>query len=370
MKWNKGLLAFIFCIALAGSAAETVGAPQNSQPVRDLRATRKGDKVILTWSQPRETADKQSAARRLEVARVCRDISAAAPSPAPASDPAACTQTVGQVDLQKSTAISGKSNAPTVQFIDTLPKEQKNSDPLQFAVYRVELRDDHGHRAGLSNPALVLLTPMPEIEELHFQLDVRGVFLIWQEEIDNRPPSVQFDYRIYRREKNSSHRVAVPYLRGVTHTREGDRWSGVDTNIEWEKSYLYWVTPIAKVYAENGTLISEIEGEDSAPIAVTTHDVFPPAVPEGLLATASQIPGKKFVDLMWAPNGEKDLAGYNVYRREEGGQMVRIHSVPPAMLSFQDLGVVAGRRYFYAVSAIDAHGNESAKSPESLVVQP
>ncbi len=51
-------------------------------------------------------------------------------------------------------------------------------------------------------------------------------------------------------------------------------------------------------------------------IEVVTHDVFPPGVPERLLVVVNRISGKKFVDLIWAPNTEKDLAGYNIYRRE------------------------------------------------------
>lgn len=376
MKWNNALLALTFCVTLGWSGTESrvVGAPQKSQLVRDLRATRKGDKVTLTWSQPREAANQRSVVQHLAVARVCRRISTAAASTT-SDSMAACTQTVGQIDLQKSAAISanvlrGKGNGQTVRFIDTLPEENGNSRPLQFAVYRVELRDGDGHRVGSSNAVSVPLAPLLPAEGLHSELDLRGVYLIWENEIESRSSPLKFDYRIYRSEKGSSHRTAIPYLRAVVHLKEGDRWSGVDTNIEWEKTYSYWVAPVTRVYSDGGELIGEMEGEDSPSIEVTTHDVFPPARPEGLLAVPGQILGKKFVDLIWAPNTEKDLAGYNVYRREEGGRMARINSAPPAMLSFQDIDVVAGRRYFYSVSAVDVRGNEGTKSPETTVVQP
>jgi hypothetical protein len=179
---------------------------------------------------------------------------------------------------------------------------------------------------------------------------------------------LQFDYRIYRSEKGSSSRLAVPYFRGLIHTKEGERWTGVDASIEWEKSYLYWVTPLTRIYSQTGKLIGEIEGEDSAPIEVVTHDVFPPAVPERLLAITGGMPGKKFVDLLWAPNTEKDLAGYNVYRREAGGQLARINSAPIALLSFQDINVASGHSYFYCISAVDIRGNESVRSQEIIEI--
>jgi len=220
--------------------------------------------------------------------------------------------------------------------------------------------------AGSSNSAVP--APLSPAKGLHAQVDVRGVYLIWENEIEDQDPSLKFDYRVYRREKGASKRVAVPYLRAVLHTREGERWSGVDTGIEWEKTYSYSVTPVTRVYSRSGGLISEIEGDESTPIEITTHDVFPPAVPERLLALPSHIPEKGFVDLLWAPNTEKDIAGYNVYRREANGEAARINSVPMPMLSFQDTNVVAARTYFYSISAVDKHGNESARSPEVTVV--
>lgn len=205
--------------------------------------------------------------------------------------------------------------------------------------------------------------PFSPPKGLHAQLDVRGVYLIWENDGETPPPSTQFDYHLYRWEKGSSNRVAVPYLRAILHTREGERWTGVDTTFKWEKTYLYSVRPVTRVYSQSGKLISEIEGDESAPIEMTTHDVFPPAIPENLMALASR--GNNFVDLLWAPNTEQDLSGYNVYRREENGETTRLHSVPMTILSLQDTSVVAGHTYFYSISAVDKNGNESARSPEA-----
>jgi len=310
---------------------------------------------MLTWSQPEAPADQQPV-----TAKVCRNISATVST-------ATCAQTVGEAAPKKTTvaAMSGaRGKRNTVRFTDTLPGGAGVYDPVQFAVYRIELRDGRRRSAGFSNPVSVPLAPTLPVTGLHSELDLRGVYLIWENDLETQPSSLQFDYRIYRSEKGSSNRLAIPYLRALVHTREGERWSGVDTNIEWGKTYSYWVTPVTRVYSENGQLLAEIEGEDSAALEVTAHDVFPPAVPENLLAMVSEVPGKKFVDLVWAPNTEKDLEGYNVYRREAGAVAARIQVVRRTMLSFQDVDVAAGHTYFYSLSAVDARGNESAKSNE------
>jgi hypothetical protein len=375
MKWNWVFLALAFCAASAlgnEPGSRLAGSPEQSQLVRDLRAIRKGDKVTLTWSQPRDTRNLESSARHLVVARICRNIASTI------SDfGLACPHVVSQLSLKNSAGIAlsaadGKRNPETmIRLIDTLPENQEDSDQLQFAVYRLELRDDHGRRAGFSNTVAVPMAPVLPAKGLHSELDGHGVYLIWEVEAESPSSLLKFDYRIYRREKVSLKRVAVPYLRAIMHTPEGERWSGVDTGIEWEKTYLYAVTPVTRVYSKEGHLIAEIEGDDSAPLEIITHDVFPPATPERLLPLVGHIHGEAFfVDLLWAPNIEKDISAYNLYRREENGQPARINSVPTTALSFQDVNVSAGHKYLYCISAVDVRGNESARSPEKVAVVP
>jgi hypothetical protein len=374
MRRNKLFVALFFCAASARSGepgSRLAGSPQESQLVRDLRAVRKGDKVALTWTQPRKTENRQSSVGHLAIARVCRKISTST-----SDSGSACPHPLREVNLENSVPITlssahGKPNAETtIRIIDVPPESQDDSDHLQFAVYKLELLDDHGRRAGFSNIAAVPLAPVLPAEGLHSDLDVRGVYLIWEEQTESRSSLLKFDYRIYRREKGSSQRVTVPYLRAVVHTPEGERWSGVDTGIGWEKTYLYWVTPVTRVYSRKGRLIAEIEGDDSAPLEVITHDLFPPAVPERLLPVVGHTTEKQFVDLLWAPNTEKDLSGYNVYRREENGQPARLNSVPISIVSFQDVNVLAGHQYLYSISAVDVRGNESTRSSEKVAVVP
>ena len=377
MKVNRTLLVFFVCAVLACIAdvgMTAFGDSSKSQLVRDLRVSRRANKVTLTWSQSNAVPNAESSATNAVVANVCRSLMRVPPPTAAlAGSSTACAQSVGKVDLRKPVGsyvhlVRDRNNeAATFEFVDSLA-ENEESDSVEFAVYRLELEDGRGHAVGFSNAASVPLAPVAPAQGLHTQLDVRGVYLIWDNETENHSPSIKFDYRIYRSDKKSAKPVAIPYVHAVVHTEEGERWSAVDTNIEWEKTYSYFVMPVTRVLGASGGQITEIEGEESAPVEVITHRIFPPAAPERLLAVVTQRGGKNFVDLLWAPNAEKDISRYNVYRRDQNGDVVQIKSLPMDILSFQDTDVAAAHTYSYSVSAVDRLGHESAKSQEATAV--
>jgi fibronectin type 3 domain-containing protein len=98
---------------------------------------------------------------------------------------------------------------------------------------------------------------------------------------------------------------------------------------------------------------------------VTPKDVFPPAMPQGLLAVF--IPATQgttaHIELSWGINSESDLAGYWVFRSEQPdtpGQ--RINTELLLTPTIRDMTAVQGKRYTYRVSAVDRSGNESSLS--------
>jgi fibronectin type 3 domain-containing protein len=114
---------------------------------------------------------------------------------------------------------------------------------------------------------------------------------------------------------------------------------------------------------ENPTVV---EGDDSPAQRVFANDVYPPAVPSGLQAVFSGPGQPLFVDLLWAPGTDADLAGYNIYRREQGGgEAVKLNSQLVSTPAYRDASVESGKTYWYSVSAVDLRGNESARSPEA-----
>jgi fibronectin type 3 domain-containing protein len=132
-----------------------------------------------------------------------------------------------------------------------------------------------------------------------------------------------------------------------------------DTTFDFGKTYLYMVRTV--IPADGGT----VESADSVPAIVTPRDIFPPAVPQGLVAAiiVGSPTNAPEVDLSWSINAETDLAGYHVYRSEQQdtpGQLV----TPDLLLSpaYRDTSVQPGHSYWYSVTAVDRSGNESAPS--------
>src|SRR5437868_7121779 len=75
----RAFLPFIATVFLISCANPGVPLPPELELPRrvgDLHASRKGDKVILSWSVPSETMDHETV-RRLGPTRICRSIDAA-----------------------------------------------------------------------------------------------------------------------------------------------------------------------------------------------------------------------------------------------------------------------------------------------------
>jgi hypothetical protein len=150
---------------------------------------------------------------------------------------------------------------------------------------------------------------------------------------------------------------------GETDGQDCSKMEMLDQTIEWEKNYTYRGTVVTVVSSPEKQAF-EVEGEDTPLVKVFTRDIFPPAVPSGLQAVFSGVGQAPFVDLIWAPDSDVDLAGYNVYRREEGGGPTKVNPELLKAPAFRDTSVDPGKRYSYSVTAVDLRGNESARSDE------
>jgi fibronectin type 3 domain-containing protein len=149
----------------------------------------------------------------------------------------------------------------------------------------------------------------------------------------------------------------------------------LDRSIRFGQSYEYRAQRVARVTVNGKTL--ELDGELSAPVRVEARDIFPPAVPTGLVAVATigenaaeppaQNGAKTAIDLSWQPVADANLAGYIVYRYEGGRGRMAAHFARRAAGSpaFHDSQVQPGHTYRYAVSAIGQNGHESPRSAEA-----
>lgn len=348
-------LASLLCLAgCASPGAPQAPSLQLPKPVDDLAATRKGNSVLLTWTPATQTSDDENI-RHAGPTEICRSIDA--------MPILKCGQAVGQVTDAQVEHYTRGSMVARRDYNDTLPAALMQQNPTGFATYALEDQNQRGKSAGLSNQVRVSLAPtLPAPSGVQAKVTQDGVLLGWTDvaaPVSN--PALSYVYRVFR-QSQSGEKAPEAIVGEVPVT--GSQASFLDRNIAWEQSYSYRIAPTTRVRQSQGEPI-EVEGDDSPQIAVLAHDVFPPAVPSGLQAVFSGVGQKPFIDLTWAPNLESDLAGYYVYRHETGGQPARVNAELVKTPSFRDGGVESGHQYLYAVTAVDARGNESAPSEET-----
>jgi hypothetical protein len=374
-------------IGLALAGCGTPGAPlppslKLPDPVTNLAATRTGDQVFLTWTTPRKNTDKLLIKGNIPV-RVCRKEGSGA-----------CTPLRALLSFAPNSAGT---------FTETL-SGVLSSGPPRSLTYFVELMNGKGRSAGLSNAATVLAGVAPAaVEGLSAEVRKQGVVLHWADEpatADSTAttPSITIFARLRRtlltppasppaNAKTSSQQgflapapepveqnlLVEPIPddgKGRDRTREliPDRvW---DKTIRFGRTYEYRAQRVARVNLGNQTI--ELAGPLSDPVRVDAQDIFPPDVPSGLAAVATQanagaIPSEgPSIDLSWQPVTDADLAGYAIYRREGDERWQRMSSAQPVVgPGFHDAHVQAGHTYQYAVTAIDQGGRESARSPQT-----
>ena len=119
------------------------------------------------------------------------------------------------------------------------------------------------------------------------------------------------------------------------------------------------------VRSVRGTAPNTIEGDPSQ-ACFTPVDVFPPAPPQGLVAVADQ----GGISLIWQPNAEVDIGGYLVLRGDPSDATLQ-PLTPAAVIetSFRDTHVESGKKYVYAVVAVDSHLPVANVSGESSRVE-
>jgi hypothetical protein len=95
-------------------------------------------------------------------------------------------------------------------------------------------------------------------------------------------------------------------------------------------------------------------------------DTEPPAIPRGVKSITRD--GEVIIE--WYPNGERDLAGYKIWRSSDDDEFELLTQVSDRTDQYIDRDVQNGVTYFYAVSALDFDGNESDLSPELVTDTP
>jgi|SRR6516225_531861 hypothetical protein len=339
----------------------TPGAPQLPSlqlavPVQDLSATRKGDKVQLDWTLPRKNTDR-TLVKNLPRTRICRHDGTALMSGC------AAVATVPNPMIEEKRK-DEQPPAVHMKHVDLLPRDLMEREPAGFVRYAVEVLNTRERSAGLSNQVLISVAPTtPPPEQVAVKIEADGVLVSWSGgDVPAAPPGLTYRYRISRSPAGTNAFIALADVEAVA---EGFY---LDKTFAWETKYDYRLTSVTLVQSQGVNMT--VEGDDSNSVTIFTRDVYPPSEPTGLQAVYSSVGQKPFVDLSWAPNMESDLAGYNVFRRTDKAEPVKLNQQLVPVPSYRDEGVTPGTTYVYSVSAVDLRGNESSRSAETTEYVP
>jgi len=320
------------------------------QPPTDLTATRIGNEVHLHWTMPKRATDRVLLKGDQDV-HVCRSV---------ANGPC---ETAGDAKY-----------APDAEadFTDHLPGAL-TSGTSQLVTYTVELRNHRGKTAGPSNPAWSASGAAPaQAAAFAAEIHTEGVLLRWQPTKD-ASTLIRIERTFVAKQEPSPKQSSALLRKGaatppqqtleVTYKSGHDPARAYDKDAAFDETYHYTAQRIETLSLGEHKI--EIASDPSPVVTLNTRDIFPPAVPTGLVAVGS--PDEHAIDLSWSPNTENDLAGYIVYRREAGSTAAPIRISPTQPIvgpAFRDAAAEPGKGYAYSVSAIDHDKNESPRSPE------
>jgi fibronectin type 3 domain-containing protein len=223
--------------------------------------------------------------------------------------------------------------------------------------YSVRIVNTAGQAVDFSNyatiePLLNLALPPAKLAAKQVETQIEITWDPPEGNMNETSPANVAGYNIYRRQGGSFNKVNVDPLLEPRF---------VDRNFQFGANYQYVVRSLS-FKSGSASLSESIESDDSSPLNHTPKDTFPPAPPKPLtIASINSI-----VSVFWPLSAEPDVVGYNVYRTEDENappeKWVKLNQELHKSASFRDDNVQVGKKYFYQITAVDAFGNEGARS--------
>lgn len=280
--------------------------------IEDLRVIERGERLIVEFTIPELTTDE------LPLRGIGEVDLRIGPGFAPFS-----------LDGWASAAkrIKVQAGGPGAVRADTAVSDWSGSE----VVIGVRIVNTKGRASEWSNlVAFRVAPPVATPAGLKAESDPAGVRLTWS--------SAAAEFRVYRKSAKDDKPALLETVRAATFT---------DKSAEYGQLYDYSVQAL-----DRGA-----ESEIAEAVSITPRDLFAPSAPAGL----GGVSGIESIELVWDRNTEADLKGYRVYRAANGGGWALLAGLVDAP-AYSDRQVETGRKYRYAITAIDQAGNESARS--------
>jgi hypothetical protein len=344
------LVALSLCLSIFLAACGKIGAPlppkrSESLRVETLGVEQRGANLILSFPFTREARAKM---QRIDVYRLIE------PPEAPLglakesySERASVIYSILADDVPL-----GSSG---VVYNDAL--NVKNDGESKRYRYAVRTFNTDGQATDFSNYAViepVLNLALPPARLTAMQVE-KQIEITWEPpagNINETSPAQVAGYNIYRREEGSFNKINTYPVREPRF---------LDRDFQFGARYQYIVRSLS-FKTGSASLNESVESDDSNPLDYTPKDTFPPAPPSSItIASINSI-----VSLFWPLSAEPDVVGYNIYRAEDENtppeKWVKVNPELHKTASFRDDHAQVGKKYFYQITAVDAYGNESARS--------
>jgi hypothetical protein len=288
--------------------------------ITDLRVVQYGDRLVVDFTIPPLTTEG------LVLKNIAEVELRAGPTVEP-FEPDSWARSARRIPLDAAGPGPAQAEFPIAELVG------------QQVVVGVRIVNERGRASGWSNLVPLHVVPtVPTPAEVVADSAPQGARVTWK--------SPESAFRLYRQGPDDKTPVPIANV---------DKPEFVDTSAQLGTRYEYLVQAIR----------GQAESEVSAPAGVTPRDVFAPAPPEGLSAIA----GLGSVELVWDRNTEPDLKGYRVYRAGEGREFEVLAEFVDSP-AYSDRQVESGKRYRYAIRAIDEAGNESTMTASVEITAP
>lgn len=314
-------------------------------PIQDLAAVQIGRTLHLRFKLPVLATDGERLTKPLEL-EIFRAVAAPGETPAPPATTGPPWVRLRRDDLGRYVR---KGNVDYPTSLSAPDYRQQLGSTFSFRVVALT-RGFRGRprKSAPSNLAQVKLIDASEpVARVRIQTTQSALELSWPaptKTLTGAPAANLVGYQVYGSDSGDPGSFQL-----LAETR---KTQFAEPSFQFGKTYYF------QVCAVTGATGARAESAPSPTAEVTPKDVFPPAVPQQV--TAIYTAGA--VDLLWNANTDADLAGYNVYRKIQGGAYARVNPKLLATPIYHDTSVERGKTYVYAVTAVDLAGNESAKS--------
>jgi hypothetical protein len=353
------ILVLSFCGKKGPIQPPVIKVPQK---IENLEAKQRGDNILLRWANPTAYSDGSplSEIKEIEIWLLEETEESEESAEESSSEKKKASPKISMEKFREKSKLEKVIKKD--EFSDY--RRQFNKDSFEFEcwhdlpevnftlkrfIFALKVKDSREKSSEFSKllsvkPRIVPLPPQ-EVQSALYEDRIEVRWKKPEKNIDNSTPAEVRGYNLYRR-------------------KEGEFFSRLNSSLIIENRYSDKDFRFGEVYhymvRASCTKSSPFwESADSGTAEILTEDIFAPAPPSGLISVA----GEDFISLSWDINKEKDLLGYNVWRKEEGqGEYIPLTPQPIQENVYNDYAVEMNKRYYYAITAQDIRGNESEKS--------